>query len=91
MILTAPWEESFHTMFDTGQAAAYMQLAAWELGIGSCPITSQAGEAAQQLLGVPEQLRVKVGLSFGYPANLPRPARKGGRRTFDEVVHWETW
>src|SRR5919109_160021 len=23
-------------MFDTGQAAAYMQLAAWELGVGSC-------------------------------------------------------
>ena len=24
-------------MFDAGQAAAFMQLAAWELGIGSCP------------------------------------------------------
>ena len=28
--------EKFQTMFDAGQAAAYMQLAAWELGVGSC-------------------------------------------------------
>ena len=28
--------ERFQLMFDIGQTAAYMQLAAWELGIGSC-------------------------------------------------------
>ena len=36
-ILTPDPTTKFQTMFDAGQAAAYMQLAAWELGIGSCP------------------------------------------------------
>src|SRR5258708_25261729 len=36
-ILTPDPEVKFQTMFDAGQAAAFMQLAAWEFGIGSCP------------------------------------------------------
>ena len=34
-IVTPPAEERFSILFDAGQSAAYMQLAAWELGIGS--------------------------------------------------------
>ena len=36
-ILTPDPTAKFQTMFDTGQAAAFMQLAAWELGVGSVP------------------------------------------------------
>ena len=36
-ILTPDPNEKFQIMFDAGQAAAFMQLAAWELGVGSCP------------------------------------------------------
>src|SRR5690349_21022457 len=36
-ILTPDPEGKFQIMFDAGQSAAFMQLAAWELGIGSCP------------------------------------------------------
>ncbi len=36
-ILTPDPQAKFQTMFDAGQAAAYMQLAAWELGIGVLP------------------------------------------------------
>jgi nitroreductase len=28
--------KKFQVLFDIGQCAAYMQLAAWELGVGSC-------------------------------------------------------
>jgi nitroreductase len=38
VITTSP-EQRFSIMFDAGQAAAYMQLTAWELGIGSCLAT----------------------------------------------------
>ena len=36
-ILTPEPTAKFQTLFDAGQAAAFMQLAAWELGIGSVP------------------------------------------------------
>src|SRR3970282_317891 len=35
-ILTADPAQRWSILFDAGQAAAYMQLAAWDLGIGSC-------------------------------------------------------
>jgi nitroreductase len=81
-------------MFDAGQAAAYMQLAAWELGIGSCLATIYEPEIARQILGFPEEFHLRIALSFGYPLDeqaLSRLASPGGRRPLAEVVHWETW
>jgi nitroreductase len=93
-IITPPPETRFSMMFDAGQAAAYMQLAAWEMGIGSCPATIYEPEKARQLLGFPSDLEIRVALSFGYPADvndLSRPPQKGGRKPFSESVHWEKW
>jgi nitroreductase len=81
-------------MFDAGQAAAYMQLRAWELGIGSCLATLYEPERARALLAVPDDLHLNVAISFGYPAGeaaRPPVVSRGGRRPLDEVVHWETW
>ena len=86
--------EKFQTMFDIGQAAAYMQLAAWELGIGSCLASIYNTDQARQLLGFPEDLHLRIALSFGYPleaADLTRPPKTGGRRPLAEVVHWDRW
>lgn len=93
-IITPPRENRFSIMFDAGQAAAYMQLAAWHLGIGSCPATIYQPEEAKKLLGFPDDLHIYLALSFGYPADkstLTRPNQKGGRKQYDEVVHYETW
>ncbi len=93
-ILTPPIEERFSVMFDAGQAAACMQLAAWEFGVGSCPATIYEPDRARQLLGFPDDLHIRVALSFGYPLpsdDPPRPPRKEGRRPFDDVVHMEKW
>lgn len=81
-------------MFDSGQSASYMQLAAWELGIGSCLATIYEPDQARALLGVPAELTIHVAISFGYPdpAELtPRPLKPGGRRPLADVVHWERW
>jgi nitroreductase len=81
-------------MFDSGQSASYMQLQAWELGIGSCLATIYEPEQARALLGVPADLTINVALSFGYPdpAELaPRAPKPGGRRPLEDVVHWEKW
>jgi nitroreductase len=81
-------------MFDAGQAAAYMQLAAWELGVGSCLATIYEEEKARQLLGFPEDQRIRIAISFGYPLEedaIDRLPKKGGRRSLNEIVHWEKW
>ena len=78
--------------FDIGQAAAYLQLAAWELGVGSCIASMWEAERAKAILGVPVDHSFEVAISFGYPAEPPRPApRPGGRRSLDAVVRWERW
>lgn len=82
----------FNIMFDAGQAAAYMQLAAWELGIGSCLATIYEREKARDLLRFPDDMHIRIAISFGYPApSEPRQARRAGRRGFDEVIHRESW
>ena len=94
VLVTPPPEVRFSIMFDAGQAAAYMQLVAWERGIGSCLATIYEGDACRELLGFPAELEARIALSFGYPLTadvLTQPPQTGGRRTLDEVVHWETW
>jgi nitroreductase len=80
-------------MFDLGQAAAYMQLAAWELGVGSCIATIYEPEKAKAILGAPEEMRCDVALSFGYPAPSEQraTARPQGRVPYDKVVHNDRW
>lgn len=93
-ILTPEPTEKFQTMFDAGQAAAFMQLAAWELGVGSCPASIYEAEKARAILGFPAEWHLRLALSFGYALeeeNLSTPPRKGGRRSLEEVVHWEKW
>jgi len=77
-----------------GQAAAYMQLAAWEVGVGSCPASIYEAEKAREILGFPSELHLRITLSFGYPANeekINSVPKKGGRRALEEVAHWEKW
>lgn len=94
VILTPDPAGKISLMFDAGQAAAYMQLAAWELGVGSCPVTFHQAGKAREVLGAPEDWHANMGLSFGYPADegrLTAAPRKGGRKPLDEFVHWDKW
>lgn len=93
-ILTPDPTEKFQIMFDAGQAAAYMQLAAWELCVGSVPASIYEPEKAREILGFPMEWHLRIALSFGYPADeevLTATPQKGGRRALEEVVHWERW
>lgn len=81
-------------VWDLGLAAQNMMLAAWELGIGSCPATVYDHDLARRLLGYPADRACEYLLSFGYPSraeDLTRPPKAGGRRSLDEVVHRGTW
>jgi nitroreductase len=93
-IVTPNPEQRWSILFDAGQAASYMQLAAWELEVGSCLATIYEPEAARELLGYPEDYYLHVAISFGYPADpslITQPPAAGGRHSFDEIVHLDRW
>jgi len=93
-IVTPDPNQRWSILFDAGQAAAYMQLAAWELGVGSCLATIYQPEAARALLGYPEDLHLHVSLSFGYPAHPEQMTGKpkaGGRKNLGDVTHLDHW
>jgi nitroreductase len=93
-ILTPDPLAKFQTMFDAGQAAAFMQLAAWELGVGSVPASIYEAEMARKILGFPSEWHLRIALSFGYPLDeekITAPPKQGGRKPLDEFVHWERW
>jgi nitroreductase/type II secretory pathway pseudopilin PulG len=87
--------------FDAGRAAQNMMVAAWSLGVGSCPNTPTDEAALKRLLGLPDDAIIPTILSLGYPAaDEPRPrptadARKVlgrvNRLPLAEVVHRETY
>ncbi len=92
IVTPAPDDGFFKITFDCGQSAAYMQLAALEIGVGSCLGTIYQPERVREILGFPTDMFAQFVISFGYPAPQQRPgAGKAGRRTFDEVVHREKW
>ena len=85
---------SLSLVWDLGLAAENMMLAAWELGIGSCPATVYDQAIAREVLGHPEDRWCGYVLSFGFPADpddLTRPPKPGGRRPLDEILHRERW
>ena len=87
-------ERTLWHFFDSGQAAAYMQLAATELGIGSCLGTIYQPAEANELLGIPDDMQTRLVISFGYPADADaaaKPLQAGGRNRYDDIVHRETW
>lgn len=87
-------EEPLSVTWDLGGAAAQMMLAAWALGIGSCPATVYDQPLARSILGYPEDRHCEYILSLGYPADpavLTAPLRAGKRRPLDEIVHEERW
>ena len=70
-LLTGKW-----ATVDTTIALENMVLAAWSLGIGSCWIESFNEEKAKKLLKIPENWKVVALVTFGYPAETPKPRKK---------------
>jgi nitroreductase len=75
--------------FDLGQCAAYLQLAAHELGVGSCIGAIYQPAQAKALLHVPAEMSLLSVISLGYAAPTHRPAVMGGRKRLTDAVHWE--
>ena len=81
-------------IWDSGRAAQNMVLAAWALGIGSCPVTVYEQALVREVLGLPDDRHCEYLLALGYPADpddLVRAPRAGGRLSLDDVLHEERW
>lgn len=93
-VLTPDPAQRWSISFDVGQAAGYMQLAAWDRGIGSCLATIYEHEKARKLLGFPDDIHIRIAISFGYPLELDAMTlapRSGGRKSLSEITHYEVW
>jgi nitroreductase len=77
--------------FDLGQAASLMQIAAWELGVGSCIAAIYKQDEAKALLGIPHEKNFYCMISFGYPSEDHKPLQLGGRKPVENIVRWEKW
>ena len=81
-------------MWDLGRAAQNMTLAAWDLGVGSCPATVYEQDACREALGYPGDHHCEFILSLGYPldaTDLTRPLKAGGRHDLGSMIHAERW
>lgn len=77
--------------FDAGRSAQNMMLAAWSMGIASCPCSMHDQECATRTLGLPEGYRVVVVLALGYP-NPAVSMHLGKKRLgLEELAHKERW
>jgi nitroreductase len=94
VIATPNPAQKFTIAFDAGQAAAYMQLAAWELGIGSCLASLYEPGEVRRILAIPAEWHPHIAISFGYfdaQNQPPSGVRIPGRKALEEIVHWEHW
>ena len=77
--------------FDAGRSAQNMMLAAWSMGIASCPCSMHDRECASKTLGLLEGWRVCVVLALGYPD--PKVSMHLGKKRVElsELAHEERW
>jgi nitroreductase len=76
---------------DLGVILAYLLLSAQEFGVGSCPIglITAYGDEIKELLNIPENKRVVVGVALGYTdPESPINEFKSPRDDFSKFVKW---
>jgi len=73
---------------DIGLAMQNLLLAAYDLGLGACPIGSFHKKAVALFLDLPPHIRPVLLIALGYPKSEP-PSR--GRRPLAEVCFAERW
>jgi nitroreductase len=76
------------TSLDMGIAAAHICLQAAEMGLGTCMLESFDEKKVKVALGIPDNRRVALLITLGYPADQQREKK---RKTLDEVARWNKY
>lgn len=80
--------EQLYSLNDASIAAAYIELSAAALGLGSCWVGAFDDERVSEAVNAPDHLRPVAVIPVGYPAESPRrPFRRG----FRDFLHVETF
>ena len=78
---------------DTGRAMQQMELAAWEMGLGTCFVGLRVAEQnrrVKEILGIPDSLELVTVLPFGYRRDGNDGARGiKNRKPLSEIAHSE--
>lgn len=90
-VLLVGLQDTTWNNFDLGQAAAFLQLTASELGVGPCIAAIYHPEEVKTLLSIPADRTAHCAISFGYPAPEAKPYVMGGRKPVEEVVFWNRY
>ena len=88
IVLTDPKVPGF--MIDTGRALQDMQLAAWDLGVGSGIYTGVDEKKLRRDFGIPDDLKPTACLGFGYPLGKVTGKRKD-RKPLEEIAFSEAF
>ena len=90
-VLLVGLQDNTWNNFDLGQAAAFLQLAASDHGVGSCIAAIYTPDDVKKLLAIPQERTAYCAISFGYPAIGDKPYIMGGRKPVEEVTYWNKW
>ncbi len=83
-------EESIFNVSDASRAIQSMILTAWAEGIGSNWVGFQNLPQVNDLLGIPQEIKVLAIVPLGYPVAEVGKGRKK-RRPLGEIAHRESW
>jgi nitroreductase len=78
-------------LVDVGVVLGYLVLAAHEVGVATCPIglITAYGDEMKEVLNIPENKRVIIGIALGYPdPKSPINRFKSFRDDLDKFVKW---
>jgi nitroreductase len=78
-------------MVDVGLALGYLALTAHEFGLGTCPIglINAYEDEIKDLLNIPENKNVVIGMALGYPDwDVPVNRFKSQRDDLEKFVRW---
>ena len=82
-LLTGKW-----AVVDATIAMQNMVIAAWTLGVGSCWVGACNEEKVKELLKIPDKWKVVALITFGYPAEHPKPRKK---KPFEELFSFNSF
>ena len=88
IVLTDPKVPGY--MIDTGRVLQDMQLAAWDLGVGSGIYTGVDEQKLRRDFRIPDNLKPTAFLGFGYPVKKVT-GRKKSRKKMEEIAFSETF
>ena len=85
-IITDPSAKWIHV--DPAIALDHLTLRATEMGLGTCWIGAFDEARMREALNIPEEKVAVIGMTLGYPGDIQEAK---GRRSLDELVHWDTY